>query len=205
MTENARLAKSGWSHPRRNATEPRPKGAFWWLAAVVSLSVSVSAASDQVAGCCGIDRPLVRAGGWPIPEVSLATSDAEPLRTEKLTVAGIPVTMRTYRGAGIPYFLPARATEPDASEPSVDGEDLRSTAVAHVYSAKGHPFCLFLAVRDEDDCPGCGISCLALVALYDNDGDGVFETLQPASLLPPHWEPTLPEWLHSRGLEDGGP
>lgn len=157
----------------------------------------VVADSEPDAGCCGVDRPLVRAKGWPIPEVRLATSRRRPLKTESATVAGMPLIVRTYRGTHRPYSLPRRVTLFDTSDHAGGREDRRSTSLVHVYVANGRPFCLFLFADDEPDCPECGVSCKALLVLYDNDGDGIFETLEPAGTFPPYWKPTLPSWLGS--------
>ncbi|MCU0242825.1 MAG: hypothetical protein MUF51_10430, partial [Vicinamibacteria bacterium] len=172
------------------------------IACLALLFTSSSARSGSK--CWSIEAPMVQKGGWSIPELAIPTSKTRPRSSQTLTIEGVPVVLRFYKGTRQQYSL---APLLDANIP---GSEMATTLFFYAYLVRGRLFCLYLLVLPapvcvpcKDDpgtgCEECHTRCGIELALYDKDGDGSFETLESPHAAPPRWVPDLPDWVHSMG------
>jgi hypothetical protein len=122
-----------------------------------------------------------RQGGWPVPEVAIATSATRPLSHSSMTLDGQVVSVDTYRPTGRVFEVPPSAIDLDADAWRDQQASVVATGSMKVYSVRSRAFRIVLHVElppppaDCVDCPIC--ACLWRLMLVDDDGDGVFETL----------------------------
>ena len=182
------------------------------LRVLLLVFIAISSATVRLSGAPPTDvarlasRVILKGNHWTVPGLKLVDS-SHPLKRTAVQIDGVTAQRSDFAVHHKPNQLhPGDRVELVFQSPEAIWLQERELVADYIriFTAAGRTFCVWVTVHpyDYDDKTKVGgaVGAQFDLAFYDFDGDGEFETLEPASseIGPQEWQPRLPDWAKSR-------